>query len=285
MTAMTLVAMIGTVGSLPAQAADVTTTVGADPTRPPKAMEPIQTLTVSAEPTTTVEVDTFTTTIAAPGSAAAAAGSAAAAEAAAAAAAEEAAAAESAAAEAAAAEAAAAEAAAAEAASAAAAAAAAVPAPAAQPAPAAAAAPSPAVRWPFSGGSRISDGYGPRTAPCSGCSTFHDGLDLTPGAGTPIGAIADGVVSSVTATDSGGLGVHVKVDHVVDGQKVTSTYGHMTVGSVAVSKGQSVTAGQKLGTVGSTGQSTGPHLHLEIYLGGVTPVDPYAWLTSHAGPM
>lgn len=280
MAAMTIVAAITTVGSLPAQAADVTTTVGADPTRPPKATEPIQTLTVSAEPTTTVQVDTFTVAVSAPGSAAAIAGSAAAAEAAAA----EAAAAEAAAAEAAAAEAAAAEAAAAEAASAAAAAAAAVPAPAAQPAPAAAA-PSPAVRWPFSGGSRISDTYGPRVAPCSGCSTFHDGLDMTPGAGTPIGAIADGVVSSVTATDSGGLGVHVMIDHVVNGQRVTSTYGHMTVGSLAVGRGQTVTAGQKLGTVGSTGQSTGPHLHLEIHLGGVTAVDPYAWLTTHAGPM
>jgi murein DD-endopeptidase MepM/ murein hydrolase activator NlpD len=141
------------------------------------------------------------------------------------------------------------------------------------------------VRWPFGGATRISDGFGPRSAPCGGCSTFHDGLDMNPGAGTPIGAVADGVVSSVTAFDGGGLGVHVMIDHVVDGQKVTSTYGHMLAGSAAVSEGQSVIAGQLLGAVGSTGQSTGAHLHLEIHLDGVTAVDPYGWLTQHAGPM
>ena len=161
-------------------------------------------------------------------------------------------------------------------------------------APAAAAAPVPVsapapvsadVVWPFPGVTRISDGYGPRSAPCSGCSTFHDGLDMNPGEGTPIGSIAAGVVSSVTSYDDGGLGVHVMVDHVVDGQNVTSTYGHMQAGSVAVSEGQSVSAGQRLGNVGSTGQSTGPHMHLELHLDGVTAIDPYGWLVQHAGPM
>jgi hypothetical protein len=98
-------------------------------------------------------------------------------------------------------------------------------------------------------------------------------------------AVADGVVSSVTAFDDGGLGVHVMVDHVVAGQRVTSTYGHMLAGSAAVTAGQSVIAGQLLGAVGSTGQSTGAHLHLEIHLDGVTAIDPYGWLTQHAGPM
>jgi murein DD-endopeptidase MepM/ murein hydrolase activator NlpD len=142
-----------------------------------------------------------------------------------------------------------------------------------------------AVRWPFAGTTRISDGYGPRSAPCGGCSTFHDGLDMNPGVGTPIGSIADGVVSSVTAGDRGGLGVHVMIDHLVDGKKVTSTYGHMLAGSAAVSVGQSVIAGQLIGNVGSTGQSTGPHLHLELHLDGVTAIDPYGWLTAHAGAM
>jgi murein DD-endopeptidase MepM/ murein hydrolase activator NlpD len=162
-----------------------------------------------------------------------------------------------------------------------------VPAPAAVAAVAAVAAPDAvsAVRWPFAGVTRISDGYGPRSAPCSGCSTFHDGLDMNPGVGTPIGSIADGVVSSVTASDNGGLGVHVMIDHVVDGQKVTSTYGHMLAGSAAVSEGQSVVAGQLIGNVGSTGQSTGPHMHLELHLDGVTAIDPYGWLVEHAGPM
>jgi murein DD-endopeptidase MepM/ murein hydrolase activator NlpD len=141
------------------------------------------------------------------------------------------------------------------------------------------------VRWPFAGTTRISDGYGPRSAPCGGCSTFHDGLDMNPGVGTPVGSIADGVVSSVTATDSGGLGVHVMIDHLVDGRKITSTYGHLLAGSAAVSVGQSVIAGQLIGNVGSTGQSTGPHLHLELHLDGVIAIDPYGWLTAHAGPM
>ena len=141
----------------------------------------------------------------------------------------------------------------------------------------------PAVHWPFPGAVRIAGGYGPRAAPCSGCSTFHDGLDMNPGAGTPIGSIAAGTVTSVTTFDDGGLGVHVMVEHVVDGQMVTSTYGHMAVGSVAVSEGQSVITGQVLGAVGSTGQSTGPHLHLEIHPGGTEAVDPFAWLTRYAG--
>jgi len=159
------------------------------------------------------------------------------------------------------------------------------PAAAAAPAAVAAAPAGASVRWPFPGTVRISDGYGPRSAPCVGCSTFHDGLDMNPGEGTPIGSIADGVVSSVTAFDDGGLGVHVMIDHVVDGQNVTSTYGHMLAGSAAVSVGQSVVAGQVIGNVGSTGQSTGPHMHLELHLDGVTAIDPYGWLTEHAGPM
>ena len=156
---------------------------------------------------------------------------------------------------------------------------------AAAPAAVAAAPAGASVRWPFPGAVRISDGYGPRAAPCAGCSTFHDGLDMNPGEGTPIGSIADGVVSSVTAFDDGGLGVHVLIDHVVDGRNITSTYGHMLAGSAAVSVGESVVAGQVIGKVGSTGQSTGAHMHLELHLDGVTAIDPYGWLTEHAGPM
>ena len=59
----------------------------------------------------------------------------------------------------------------------------------------------------------------------------------------------------------------------------------MLAGSAAVSTGQSVVAGQLIGNVGSTGQSTGPHMHLELHLDGVTAIDPYGWLTEHAGPM
>ncbi|WP_166785713.1 MULTISPECIES: M23 family metallopeptidase [Cryobacterium] len=163
-----------------------------------------------------------------------------------------------------------------------------VPAAPAASAPAAAAAAVPAggaVRWPFPGSVRLSSAYGPREAPCVGCSTFHKGLDMLPGEGAPAHAVADGVVREVSATDNGGFGVYAIVDHTIDGQLVSSVYAHFQSGSLQVSAGQSVGVGTHLGNVGSTGQSTGPHLHFEILIDGVTPTDPYAWMTQRAGPM
>ena len=136
------------------------------------------------------------------------------------------------------------------------------------------------VQAPVDIDSRISDGYGPRVAPCAGCSTFHKGVDLLPGEGNSVAAIADGTVAEV-GNPSGELGVYVVIDHVIDGKKISSTYGHMQVGSLTLQVGDSVSRGQVVGLVGSTGQSTGPHLHFEIKLGGVTPVDPMAWLRAH----
>ncbi len=153
------------------------------------------------------------------------------------------------------------------------------------PQPAAAAAAGPAVGvilWPVPAGTRVSDGFGPREAPCDGCSTYHDGLDLNPGAGTPILSLADGVVV-MASNDSGGLGTHVEIEHVIDGQTMTSSYGHMEYGSMSVSVGETVSAGQLLGVVGSTGQATGPHLHLELFYGDGVRFDPAAWLNAHAG--
>ncbi|MBC7442030.1 MAG: M23 family metallopeptidase [Ramlibacter sp.] len=143
----------------------------------------------------------------------------------------------------------------------------------------------PAIRWPFPSAVRLSDVFGPRAEPCDGCSAFHKGLDMLPGEGATVGAIADGVVRSVSATDDGGLGVHAVIDHTVDGQLVSSVYAHFQSGSLQVSEGQAISVGQHLGNVGTTGQSTGPHLHFEILLDGATPTDPYAWLTERAGPM
>jgi murein DD-endopeptidase MepM/ murein hydrolase activator NlpD len=136
------------------------------------------------------------------------------------------------------------------------------------------------VQWPFASGVPISSGFGARhVSNCGFCSTFHNGLDFVPGAGSPIQAIADGTVSAVTGP-GGAFGNHVEIEHVIDGQKVTSTYSHMQTGSVQVSVGEKVTVGQLVGKVGSTGNSTGAHLHFEIHLGGV-PVDPYPWLTAN----
>ncbi|AWB94947.1 hypothetical protein DCE93_04120 [Agromyces badenianii] len=139
-----------------------------------------------------------------------------------------------------------------------------------------------AIVWPVLTPDRRSSGFGPRSAPCAGCSTNHDGVDFNPGNGTPVMSIADGVV--VLATESGGgLGVNVEVQHNIGGELVTSSYGHMQYGSIAVSVGQQVAAGQQLGLVGTTGQSTGPHLHLEMF--GVDGVrfDGFAWLAARIG--
>ena len=137
------------------------------------------------------------------------------------------------------------------------------------------------VRWPFASPSPINSRFGPRAAPCGGCSSNHKGLDFNPGNGTQIQSIAGGVVRSVVSSDSG-LGVHVIIEHEIDGAKVTSTYAHMQFGSLAVTKGQVIAAGDPVGRVGNTGASTGAHLHFEIAVGG-EQIDPYAWLKAFAG--
>ena len=139
------------------------------------------------------------------------------------------------------------------------------------------------IQWPFASGVPISGVFGHRIAPCSnGCSSDHKGVDFAPGLGAPIQAIADGVVREAVPTDSGGLGVHLVIDHVIDGQLVTSVYGHQLPGSLLVKAGDAVKVGQQIGQVGNTGASTGPHLHLEIHVADGTPVDPFAWLQEHA---
>jgi murein DD-endopeptidase MepM/ murein hydrolase activator NlpD len=140
------------------------------------------------------------------------------------------------------------------------------------------------VQWPFRSGVPISTDFGPRVAPCAGCSSFHKGIDMNPGVNSPVQAIASGVVREVSGADNGGLGVYAVIDHNVNGEFVSSVYAHMTEGSLAVSPGDVVDVGDHVGDVGNTGQSTGPHLHFEILLGGVTPIDPYAWLTERVVP-
>lgn len=136
------------------------------------------------------------------------------------------------------------------------------------------------VQWPLAPSSDISSGFGWRLAPCSwGCSSDHQGVDFDPGYGVSIHAIADGVV--VEAASAGGLGQHVVVQHTVNGQRVDSVYGHMIYGSQTVAVGQKVSRGQVLGLVGSTGASTGPHLHFEIRPGGGDAVEPLGWLAKN----
>ena len=141
--------------------------------------------------------------------------------------------------------------------------------------------PNGTIQWPFPVQVPIATGFGPRhVAGCSFCSTFHEGVDFDPGQGVAIGSITAGVVSQVVESHAG-LGNHVVVDHVVNGVKVQSVYGHMLDGSIRVVVGQAVTVTQELGQVGSTGESTGAHLHLEIHVNDV-PIDPFAWLKANA---
>jgi murein DD-endopeptidase MepM/ murein hydrolase activator NlpD len=134
------------------------------------------------------------------------------------------------------------------------------------------------VRYPTAMRS-ISSGFGYRRSPCWGCSSYHEGVDITPGSGTPVVAIARGTV--VDAGWSGGYGVYVEIQHVINGATVTSFYGHMQSGSLAVGVGARVAMGQRIGRVGNTGSSTGAHLHFEIRVGGGRAVEPLGWIRQH----
>jgi murein DD-endopeptidase MepM/ murein hydrolase activator NlpD len=135
------------------------------------------------------------------------------------------------------------------------------------------------VQWPIAPTSEVSSGFGWRVAPCRGCSSDHQGVDFTPGEGAPIHVIADGVV--VASVAEGALGQHVIVQHLINGLMVQSVYGHMIYGSQTVRVGDTVTMGEVLGEVGSTGASTGPHLHFGILPGGGEPVEPLAWMAAN----
>ena len=113
---------------------------------------------------------------------------------------------------------------------------------------------------------RKTSGFGMRMHPLLGYSRMHQGTDYGAVYGTPIRAVTDGVVSF--AGWHGGHGNMVKLDHAGG---LGTGYGHMS--RIAVSPGTRVAQGQVIGYVGSTGLSTGPHLHFEVYRGGV-PVNP-----------
>lgn len=130
------------------------------------------------------------------------------------------------------------------------------------------------VRYPLAGGYTVGDGFLARGG-------SHMGVDLLTSAGSPIYAVAGGVVR-MSQESLGGYGVAVVIDHVINGQSVTTTYGHMTYGSRQVVAGQTVAPGQIIGLVGSTGRSTANHLHLEVAIGG-SYVDPWAWVQQNAG--
>ncbi|MBU2587845.1 MAG: M23 family metallopeptidase [Alphaproteobacteria bacterium] len=113
---------------------------------------------------------------------------------------------------------------------------------------------------------RLSSGFGYRFHPLSGRYQPHAGVDLAAPMGAPVAATADGMVGS--AGWMGGYGLTVEVDH---GSAIQTRYAHLS--AMAVSPGQSVKQGQIIGFVGSTGRSTGPHLHYEVRVAEVA-IDP-----------
>lgn len=132
-----------------------------------------------------------------------------------------------------------------------------------------------AVQWPYAVGVPMTYGFGMRDG------RLHEGTDFIPGAGAHIQTIADGVVS--VATDNGGAyGVTIVIDHVVDGQPVSSRYAHMDYDSRQVEVGDTVSVGQYIGRTGDTGRSFGAHLHFEVLRNGTTATDPLPWLQTYA---
>ncbi len=113
------------------------------------------------------------------------------------------------------------------------------------------------VRKPLSGPLELTSTFGYRSDPFLGRPALHSGLDMRAETGTPARATASGTV--VTANWSGGYGNLVEIDH---GNGLSTRYGHLS--AITVTEGQSVKAGDVIGRVGSTGRSTGPHLHYEV---------------------
>lgn len=120
---------------------------------------------------------------------------------------------------------------------------------------------------PVSG--RLTSGFGPRYHPIHGGERYHAGVDVAAPNGTPIRATSDGVISG--AGWAGGYGLLVRIEH---GNGIETRYAHMSAVNVAV--GQQIHRGDVIGFVGSTGDSTGPHVHYEVRMNGraVNPLVP-----------
>ena len=115
------------------------------------------------------------------------------------------------------------------------------------------------LRWPLRG--RVNSEFGRRPSPWSGATEHHSGLDISTSPGTPVMCPAPGRV--VQAGGGGDYGRHVMIEHA---NGVRSLYGHLS--KVDVKAGQMVEKGELLGLTGSTGRSTGPHLHYELRVAG-----------------
>ncbi|SCM79422.1 Peptidase M23 [uncultured Sporomusa sp.] len=125
--------------------------------------------------------------------------------------------------------------------------------------------------WPVSG--EVTSGFGWRNSPLDSGSELHAGIDIANSMDTPVVATADGTV--VRSEWAGGYGNLVQIDH---GNGITTIYGHNS--RIIASSGQHVKKGQVIAYVGSTGKSTGPHVHYEIRVNG-TAVDPIGFMVQY----
>lgn len=116
-----------------------------------------------------------------------------------------------------------------------------------------------ALVWPLTSYT-VSSPYGPRAG------GFHYGVDLAAPMDTPIYAAGDGVV--MAAGSASGFGDWIILDHIINGQKVSTVYGHEYPSGLLVHTGQTVKQGDRIGLVGANGQATGPHCHFEVWPGG-----------------
>jgi murein DD-endopeptidase MepM/ murein hydrolase activator NlpD len=118
---------------------------------------------------------------------------------------------------------------------------------------------------------KFSSGYGYRSAPTRGASRNHKGIDIPGPVGTPIYATADGMIGRAQWVS--GYGKYVEINH---GNAVQTRYGHLS--AMNVSPGQRIRKGDILGYMGSTGRSTGSHLHYEVRIAGEA-INPVAFLS------
>ena len=124
--------------------------------------------------------------------------------------------------------------------------------------------------WPCPGYTSVSSGYGYRSDPFSGSSSFHNGIDIPAPAGTPVVAASSGTVEWANLNPTAGN--WIGINH---GNGVYTIYMHMS--ALLVSPGTQVSAGQTIGLVGTTGSSTGNHLHFTVRVNGAYQ-NPYDYL-------
>lgn len=117
--------------------------------------------------------------------------------------------------------------------------------------------------WTKPANGTFTSGYGYRMHPIYGKGKMHYGVDFANSTGTPVVSAADGVVSYASPLST--YGNVIMVTHSIDGQTFTSLYAHLS--KINVSVGQVVSKGEHIGAIGTTGNSTGPHLHFEIHIG------------------